>query len=122
MTRNTPEILPYCQHCGNYKGVGTCSNPLCDKSKWVDISSLHNKSGKCMVCTQEGDTSCFRCGSLYCINHAVGWKENRLQRIDQRLGTCVVCGAVICEQCWIFNNKGLVTCRMHHETNFNSHI
>jgi len=115
MTRNTPEILPYCQHCGSFKGVGSCKNPKCDVTNRVDIGSLRDQSNKCVVCSREGEYSCSRCSAYYCIKHAGGKEEIKLISVEQHLGTCVVCGKVICEQCWIFNNKGAVTCFVHSE-------
>ncbi|MGY5858786.1 MAG: hypothetical protein RTU63_05415 [Candidatus Thorarchaeota archaeon] len=119
MTRNTPEILPYCQHCGSYKGVGTCKNPKCDKSKQVDIKALRYESSRCTICSTEGSISCSRCGGFYCNEHAIGSEETKLMSNEQHLGTCVVCGAVICERCWIFNNNGSVTCLVHLESKNN---
>ena len=116
MTRNTPEILPYCQHCGNYKGVGICKNPKCDKTKLVDIRALREHSNKCVICSTDGNISCSRCKGIYCDTHAIGRVENRLMSVDQHLGTCVLCGVIICEHCWILNNNGLVTCFAHLES------
>jgi hypothetical protein len=116
MTRNTPEILPYCQHCGSYKGVGICNNPKCDKTKQIDIRTLRTKSNRCVICEADGLVLCSRCGDYYCNTHAIGHRESKLVSIMQYLGTCVVCGKVICERCWIFNNNGLVTCLVHLES------
>ena len=115
MARNTPEILPYCQHCGSFKGVGSCKNPKCDETNQVEIGAVGNHSSKCVVCSREGEHSCSRCGASYCNKHAIGKEESKLISVEQHLGTCVVCGKVICEQCWIFNNKGAVTCFVHLE-------
>ncbi|MCK5265165.1 MAG: hypothetical protein KAJ36_01180 [Candidatus Thorarchaeota archaeon] len=116
MTRNTPEILPYCKHCGSFKGVGSCKNPKCDETNRVEIGAIGNQSNKCVICSSEGEHSCSRCGVSYCNKHAIGKEESKLISIEQYLGTCVVCGKIICERCWIFNNKGVVTCLIHVES------
>lgn len=115
MTRNTPEILPYCRHCGRYKGVGTCDNPECDKTQQVDPGSFRGQFNSCVICSTQGEQSCYRCGHSYCSQHSVGKEDTKLTTIDQHLGTCFVCGKIICEHCWIFNNGGLVTCLAHRE-------
>ncbi|MGY5879187.1 MAG: hypothetical protein RTV31_03005 [Candidatus Thorarchaeota archaeon] len=116
MTRNTPEILPYCQHCGRFKGVGICENPKCDKTNRVEVGTLREQFNECVICSAEGVHSCSQCGGSYCEQHATGREEPKLTSMDQHLGTCVVCGKVICEQCWIFNNTGSVTCLVHRES------
>lgn len=116
MTRNTPEILPYCQHCGKFKGVGICTNPNCDKTKRVDFGTIPDVSNECIICSAEGEHRCSHCGLFYCNRHALGKEKSRLMSVNQHLGTCVVCSKVICEQCWIFNNKGLITCLVHLES------
>ncbi|MHA1288287.1 MAG: hypothetical protein ACTSPB_12860, partial [Candidatus Thorarchaeota archaeon] len=77
------------------------------------------KSSRCVICTAEGATSCSRCGGVYCDEHSVGREETKLMNIEQHLGTCMECGAVICERCWIFNNSGSVTCLVHLESKNN---
>jgi hypothetical protein len=116
MTRNTPEILPYCQHCGKFKGVGICTNPKCDKTKQVELGALEDLSSECAICSVEGEHRCSRCERSYCNQHASGREESELTSMDQHLGTCIVCGNVICEQCWLLNSRGLVTCLVHHES------
>lgn len=113
MTRNTPKILPYCQHCGDFKGVGLCRNPECAETKHVSIGFLQSQSGKCIICSKDGEQLCSRCGISYCDKHAIGKDESILSSNEQHLGTCVICGEVICEQCWIFNSKGSITCLVH---------
>jgi len=113
MVRNTPMILPFCQHCGIFKGVGPCRNPECDKTNHVSIGFLQSQSSKCIVCSKDGDHSCSRCGISYCAKHAVGKDGSVLSSLEQHLGTCVICGEVICEHCWIFNGKGSITCLVH---------
>lgn len=119
MTRNTPEILPYCQHCGKYKGVGICSNPKCDKSKQANPWSFREQFDDCVICSNDKVSSCYRCGRSYCILHATGKEESKLRNLDQHLGTCIICGKVICERCWILDNRGFVTCLAHRESNDN---
>ena len=85
----------------------------------MDIASGSNQSNECAICSAVGDDSCARCGNSYCAKHARGKEESRLVSIEQHLGTCVLCGAIICEQCWIFNNDGFVTCLGHLESQNN---
>jgi len=34
---------------------------------------------------------------------------------DQHIGKCVLCGKTVCEQCWIFDKVGNITCLRHGE-------
>ena len=115
MTRDSDEILPYCPHCGTYKGVGPCKNPLCDKTTRIDFDTIKVHSHNCQICSKEGIISCSRCGRYYCEQHAIGHLESKLVSLDQYMGTCVICGQVICESCWIFDNNGAVICLQHIE-------
>ena len=115
MTRNTPEMLPYCQHCGRFKGVGVCENPTCDKTNLIDLENLGQDFNNCIICSSEGEHSCFQCGGSYCEEHALGREYSKLVRLNQHLGTCAVCGKFICEQCWIFDSSGSITCLVHRE-------
>ena len=115
MTRNSPKILPYCPHCGTYKGVGPCKNSNCDKTTQVELDKIQNHSHNCRICSKKGVVSCTRCGEYYCKEHAAGHQETKLVSLDQYLGTCVICNQVVCEQCWIFSSNGAVTCLQHHE-------
>ena len=116
MTRNSPEILPYCPHCGTYKGVGPCKNPKCDKTGHIDFDKVPTSSHTCQICPKEATISCSQCGRSYCEEHAFGYSETKLVSIEQHMGTCVTCNQVVCEFCWIFSGNGDVNCLQHLET------
>ncbi len=113
MTRNSPDILPYCPHCGTYKGVGPCKNSKCDKTVLIDLDKNQQHTVDCRICSKEGIISCPQCGGYYCEEHAMGYTENKLISIDQYMGTCVICNQVVCELCWIFDSNGAVNCLRH---------
>ena len=113
MTRNTPQMLPYCQHCGEYKGVGSCKNPACDKTQTFMTSSTSQQNTKCTVCSEPGEYSCERCGRSFCEKHASERTEIHLVSIEQHIGTCNVCGKLVCEHCWILDDQGMITCIAH---------
>jgi hypothetical protein len=113
MTRNTPQILPYCQHCGEYKGVGPCKNPSCDRTQTVTITSIHQQHSKCTICSKGGEYSCKRCGRSFCEEHSSERNEKYLINIEQHIGTCNVCGNFVCEHCWILDEDGKIICIAH---------
>jgi hypothetical protein len=114
MTRNTPNILPFCRNCGEYKGLGPCRNPDCKEIDPASTEKLNRHRNRCVICGDLATHHCFRCGMGYCDWHSKNMTETRLVDIEQHLGTCTVCGEIVCEQCWIFNNLGLVTCQAHN--------
>ena len=121
MTRDNPFLLPMCQECGKYKGVGPCVDSNCPGSK---ITSTGNDSGErmegptyesCSLCRNETVVSCCRCSRGFCKKHETGKVEGRLVKWDQRVGTCTICKQVVCENCWILEGDGTITCLVHHE-------
>jgi hypothetical protein len=114
MTRNKASLLPFCRYCGQYKGIGQCKNPSCASKRLLDADLQKLKNGTCMVCRDSVSQACYRCGKGYCTKHSEGSYRSTLTKLDQHLGTCVICGKIICENCWIFNQKGEVTCQIHH--------
>lgn len=115
MTRGTSEILPFCPHCGQYKGIGDCQNPDCHETA-EGKSIINNTMTKCLICSSKGVVSCSVCKQMYCDKHSAGMNETRLIAIDQHIGTCEICGKTVCENCWIFDKKGKITCLKHSES------
>jgi hypothetical protein len=114
MTRNTPNVLPFCSYCGEYKGLGQCNNPNCKEIESAEIGNLNTQRNKCIICRDLATHHCYRCGVGYCEHHSKNMTETRLVAMEQHLGTCTICREIVCEQCWIFNHLGLVTCQAHN--------
>ena len=124
MKREDPVLLPICNHCGKYKGVGQCKNPTCqgslkhsEKEGYVmeKDSSKESVSQPCSICQNDKVVTCSQCGQGFCITHGVGHDLNQLKTFHQRVGTCVECHQVVCENCWILNPSGDIVCLTHIE-------
>lgn len=119
MTREDPQLLPICQFCGEYKGVGMCKNPACSGFKQeLETGSPNMRDSvirSCNVCKKESVVSCVQCGRGFCQTHSDGAKLNQLGSFHQQLGTCVECKQVVCENCWILNPNGNIVCLIHLE-------
>ncbi len=111
MTRGSSEILPICPYCGHYKGIGDCQNPDCHRI--YHDSRISAKDTECVICSSEGAVSCSVCNHMYCNEHSEGMNQTKITTIDQHIGTCIICGKFVCEQCWIFNKEGKITCLIH---------
>lgn len=119
MTREDPKLLPICQFCGEYKGVGKCKNPSCSESRQEteDEPPLESdsKNHSCSLCKKKSIVSCIRCGRGFCQTHSKGANLTQLGSFHQRLGTCVECKQVVCDSCWIFDSNGDILCLTHLE-------
>lgn len=121
MRRNDPLLLPICPICGKYKGVGYCRDPNCRGSKIISKREneltirkrSNNKS--CSLCDNDAILSCCRCYLGYCKKHGIAENEEYLVKLDQRVGTCSICKQIVCENCWILEGDGAITCLEHHE-------
>lgn len=123
MTRDDPLLLPICQGCGEYKGVGLCKNSTCSSSK---ITSNRENSVKmrkesvhksCSLCESTSVVTCNSCNRSFCEIHGSGQGERYLVKWNQRVGTCSICTQVVCENCWILEEEGAITCLVHLEEN-----
>ena len=114
MARNSSTILPFCKHCGEYKGLGSCKNPNCQGMTSSESDMLKKREYKCAICGDTVMSHCIRCRLGYCSLHSKGMKETSLVSLDQHVGTCTLCGETVCEQCWIFNHFGDITCQIHN--------
>ncbi len=124
MKRENPRLLPICQYCGKYKGIGQCTNPKCqssekhmDKQEQVSLesSARDHEYQHCSICERDIEVICNQCGRGYCNLHSVGFNLNRLENFHQRVGTCIQCQQVVCERCWILNPNGDIICLTHLE-------
>lgn len=121
MTRDDPLLLPICQVCGKYKGVGLCKNSSCSSSKFTSSreNSVEMRKGSthnsCSLCESVAVFLCSKCNRGFCEIHGTGQIEGQLVKCDQRLGTCSICKKVVCENCWILEGDGAITCLAHHE-------
>jgi hypothetical protein len=114
MSREDPLLLPICQQCGKYKGVGPCKNPSC--SEFENESKISVQAMKsCIICEKQQQVVCSRCGQGFCKEHGAGAELNQLATLNQRLGTCVECKKVVCDNCWILNPNGDIVCLIHLE-------
>ncbi|MFW9926054.1 MAG: hypothetical protein ACFFDM_04725 [Candidatus Thorarchaeota archaeon] len=121
MRRNDPLLQPICHICGKYKGVGPCSNPKCQESigkSGVMTKPITKKIANrelCAICEKDAVLSCYRCNLGFCEIHGTAQAEEYLVIFDQRVGTCSICKQIVCENCWIFEGDGNITCLAHHE-------
>jgi hypothetical protein len=118
MTRDDPLILPICQVCRKYKGIGPCKNPGCsesDSSSGESALSKQSPEAECSLCENEALVSCVRCARKFCLTHSKEEVESQLTRRDQRVGTCSICNQLVCEHCWILEGNGAITCIVHNE-------
>lgn len=124
MKREDPLLLPICNYCGKYKGVGPCKNPACSgalrqseegESMMEENSSKESVNQHCSICRKDQVLVCAQCGQGFCHAHSVGSELNQLDTFHQRVGTCVECQQVVCENCWILNPSGDIICLTHVE-------
>lgn len=115
MRREDPLLLPICEKCGKYKGIGPCKSPDCPAS--IDNHEITHKprNQSCKKCDKEAIVFCSQCKSGYCKTHSKGSKSNQLTDFHQCVGTCVECNQIICEDCWILNPNGDIVCLKHIE-------
>ena len=124
MKREDSFLLPMCNHCGKYKGIGYCNNPVCpefqrqlDKGDSVmEDDSLNNSVYQsCSICKKEQVITCKQCGQGFCKTHSAGSESKQFVSFHQHIGTCVECQEVVCENCWILNPNGDIICLIHVE-------
>jgi hypothetical protein len=70
---------------------------------------------KCSQCEKPADVECIRCGRGFCEVHGEEEITGHLSKWDQRIGTCTKCNQSVCENCWLLEGDGLITCLVHHE-------
>ena len=75
----------------------------------------------CSLCENEVGVSCSRCSRGFCEKHGTGKDEGKLVKWDHRVGTCSMCNQVVCENCWILEGDGIITCLVHHEGGHGHH-
>ena len=109
-------ILPYCQVCGKYKGVGPCKDPTCVASR-VEGGNVTKemKESSCDICGERQIMTCNQCGRGFCEQHSEHGDKSQLTAFDQQVGTCIQCEKVVCENCWILNPNGEIICLVHLE-------
>ncbi len=121
MTRDDPLLLPICPVCGKYKGVGRCKNSSCSSSKntMSGENSVESRKGSthnsCSLCESTAVVTCCRCNRSFCETHGNNQGDGYLVKWNQRVGTCSICTQVVCENCWILEDEGAITCLAHHE-------
>ncbi|MFW9944121.1 MAG: hypothetical protein ACFFB7_03920 [Candidatus Sifarchaeia archaeon] len=126
MTRNRLVIDPYCLYCGEYKGVGYCLDPTCrgsqvpkdggDSTLVMSITSVPRaQSDFCRVCRGQASFECRKCGTGFCKEHAAKARETVMSGIEHHLGLCCICQELVCEDCWILDGEGRITCLDHLE-------
>ncbi|MFW9788855.1 MAG: hypothetical protein ACFFE1_14335 [Candidatus Thorarchaeota archaeon] len=119
-SREDPFLLPMCQQCGKYKGVGPCRNASC--SEFEKESNLDFRATKtCSICDRHQQVVCSQCGQGFCKEHGVGAELNQLATFNQHVGTCVECKLVVCDDCWILNPNGDILCLLHLEESGKNH-
>jgi hypothetical protein len=129
MRRGSEILDPYCRFCGRYKGVGPCQYPDCpgfntsneEQRERIPLEQErgHEESaGKletCCICNEPKSVFCSVCGRIYCSRHSSGRLKVTVIGPDHHIGTCINCGRLVCEHCWILDNLGKITCIKHLE-------
>lgn len=120
MTRDDPLLLPLCQFCGEYKGVGSCKNPRCQMyfvggTTQERDNANESTNQECNICGKIKYARCTKCGREFCEPHSLGVNSTRFVNFHQHLGTCVECQKIVCENCWILSPKGEIICLIHVE-------
>ncbi len=124
MKRDDPALLPICKHCGKYKGVGLCKNQACPGSlghleeggsEMEEAISKKPAVQPCSICKNDQVVTCTQCGQGFCKTHGIGHELKQMGTFHQRVGTCVECQQVVCENCWILNPSGDIVCLAHVE-------
>lgn len=110
MTDRNELLLPFCKDCGNYKGVGPCNRCIANMSE----NEKQKQIRPCIVCGEKMLISCQICKTGYCDEHSENCRESKFMGLDHHIGTCAICGAIICERCWIVVN-GIIQCVGHLE-------
>ncbi len=120
MTRDDPLLLPICQSCGEYKGVGSCKNPRCQEYILGGTTQEEDNADECTnqecnICGREKYAVCTQCDRVFCEPHSLGFNSTRFVNFNQHLGTCIECQKIVCENCWILGPNGEITCLIHLE-------
>jgi hypothetical protein len=119
LSRETPEILPYCPFCGKYKGVGPCKNQDCRGAALEELRKagarppIQGAQPQCIICGADVTHRCARCTRGYCHDHSEGHSSLSLTTVKQRLGRCSICGQIVCEHCWLLDESGRIVCLQH---------
>jgi hypothetical protein len=129
MRRDSEVLDPYCRFCGRYKGVGPCRYSDCPGSPKPGQEkhdgllserpdgdrSTSSYAQTCCICNEPRSVTCSVCGRIYCGRHSESRSEVTMIGPDQHIGTCVKCGQLVCEHCWILDKLGRITCIKHLE-------
>ncbi|MHA1638142.1 MAG: hypothetical protein ACTSUB_09030 [Candidatus Thorarchaeota archaeon] len=109
MPEKSEMLLPYCNKCGEYKGLGPCK--ICNSTGTDSVI----KDETCSRCIEPMKTRCQRCGSSFCSTHSQGSQQQNLVDNSHTIGTCARCGILVCEDCWILDEFGRIICLEHFE-------
>lgn len=109
MSKKSEMLLPYCNKCGVYKGLGPCK--ICNSTETDSITEREI----CSRCKESMKIQCQRCESSFCSAHSDGSQLQKLSNNSQIIGTCAKCGIFVCEDCWILDEVGRIICLEHLE-------
>jgi len=117
MSERKPSAVldPYCPQCGAYKGVGECRTQTCKSVKWNKENDDSHRIGECTRCDNSVAITCSRCGNGYCTLHSENSLSSRIEKFIQSMGTCSICGLIVCENCWLVGDNGEIQCLKHWE-------
>ena len=110
MQNKSDMLNPFCDQCGEYKGLGPCKR--CDTNESRDTSK---QAKVCSRCKKTAVITCFRCGANFCSIHSANSQRSRLAEAKHLIGTCSRCDTLICEDCWILEEAGKIICLVHLE-------
>jgi hypothetical protein len=77
--------------------------------------ALKNQSLLCIVCREQASVRCLKCGSGFCEEHARNARETAMSGLGHHIGLCSICHELVCEDCWILDDEGHITCLDHLE-------
>lgn len=112
--RNRIELDPFCDKCGRYKGIGSCTRVDCS-AVLPDYEENKDRQHRqvCCLCSDQLVWFCSQCKKGYCNAHSLGYQESILRYFYQHLGTCHLCGEFVCENCWVLDEIGRIRCINH---------
>ena len=107
MPERSEMLLPYCNNCGEYKGIGPCK--ICNSTGADSVI----EGELCSRCNESMKIQCQRCESSFCSTHSQENQQQKLINNSQIIGTCARCGIFVCEDCWILDEVGRIICLEH---------
>jgi hypothetical protein len=78
-------------------------------------SSRREQRMWCRFCSGLASFRCQMCSSGYCVQHADDARETMVSGLKHHIGICGISQGLVCENCWILDDRGPITCLGHRE-------